>query len=304
MAARMGHAIVTDSTKETASIALGCFDGASYRHQKPNHEISKDLKAHRIWQENYGDCKETDSVSVHLESTLDYQLCDNIQYNDILLCVSQKNVRIAEGVLIFSYRLQLKTAIRQSLAYNDKIKGAAIYGKVLAIEADRMKLHLEIDEKQAVGEAYPYQYNAEYTTEGSTGVYCMPQIGDRVILYLPTFFEENAYIKDASRVDGNPKTTDPAIKYWGNNYGKEIKLAPGQLKFYTNENKIYVDMSDSDGVKLQSNSVIQVNSANEITLDAANIRLKAGEEILVRTANSNIIVNKTVDMKAVGGVRA
>jgi hypothetical protein len=201
MASRVRQVLVVDATKEKPSIFLGMRNNPSYIHKQSNHDKTKYLKLHRLYHENYGEWKEEESISVRFDSTLDYNICDNIIFNDISLYVFEKNVRLTEGILIFTYILKTKSSIKQNLFYNKNILGVSINGKVIATQEDKMKLHLEIDKSQSISEAYWYTYNTPYSNEGGTGYYCMPQVNDNVKLYIPNYFEENAFVKAVNRLD-------------------------------------------------------------------------------------------------------
>ena len=98
---------------------------------------------------------------------------------------------------------------------------------------------LEIDKNQEESKDYLYSFGSNYTTEGSTGWYIMPEIGNKVELYIPIKSEGSGYLRKILREDRkeNEKTQDTVIKYLGTIDGKELKVAPKEF-YHTKTKKI------------------------------------------------------------------
>lgn len=303
MASQLNTVIVTEATREKPNIYLGCPTKTSYLHDEYHYEIVKDLEKYGEFKVKLEDWNEEDSIEFIIDSSLDYSLCDVLIFKDIPLQIVQKSAKLKKGVIIFTYMLKKQTAIKQPKIYNDKLKGISIEGKVLEVQTDKVKLHFNIDKEQNKNEAYFYPFSSPYTAEDSTGMYCMPQIGDSAILFIPDNFEANAYVQHIRRLDGdiNNKTSNPDIKYFGTFYAKEIKMSPEELKFSVKEEQIYINMSDSDGILLHSKENISVEGST-ISIGADNITMKSEDKIVLSTNKSSLIVDRTIHLNGGTGI--
>ena len=67
------------------------------------------------------------------------------------------------------YCLKPQKGLSQPQLYNEKIVGLSLEGQVIAVDKDRVKVHLAIDEKQTVENAWWFSYSSAYTAEGNSG---------------------------------------------------------------------------------------------------------------------------------------
>lgn len=201
--------------------------------------------------------------------------------------------------------LQKESSLRQTIFFQNKLKGVSINGRIIAVKEDKLKLHLFIDTAQPIDKAAWFLYNTLYTTEGegTTGFYCMPQIGDIAALYIPETDERNAYIKTVIREDGkkNNKTQTPKVKRLQTIDGKEMIFSPEGIQFTANELNTVIDMQDTEGIQIHCNNDIYLRG-NKMKLSSKESSFIAHKKIVVRTQNSNILINQKVHLKSNGGV--
>jgi hypothetical protein len=116
--------------------------------------------------------------------------------------------------------------LSQDEFYNEQINGLSLQGKVLAVEKDQIKVQLSIDEKQDVGKAWWFTYTTNYTSEGNSGWYVLPELNDTSYIYFPTRQEEEGIGFNSIRTQNNgaDKITDPNTKYFRTIDGKELKF--------------------------------------------------------------------------------
>ena len=114
-------------------------------------------------------------MSYEIEVRENYEIGDKILYKDLKLVVIEKYLELKGSELINKYELKLERNIKQEKLYNEQIIGQVINGKVIKVDKDKMKVHLEIDENQEESKAYLYSFGSNHTTEGSTGWYIIPE---------------------------------------------------------------------------------------------------------------------------------
>ena len=110
---------------------------------------------------------------------------DSVTLQYVPFIIMEKQMQLKHSKIIFRYKMCQKEGVFTNSYNNDALKGVSIEAKVIDVKRDCLKLHLCIDETQDVSQAHWFPYNTPYASEGQTGFYSMPQIGDSVLLYSP-----------------------------------------------------------------------------------------------------------------------
>lgn len=223
-----------------------------------------------------------------------------VKFKEKSMIVVEATAIIKGSTLKYEYVLAPEQSMKQARMDNILVTGAEIEGKILEVKDDTVKVHLEIDKEQNKAEAYWFKYATTYTTEGNSGWYCMPEVGDSVKLYVPTKRDESAFVVNSVRKDGKtcPKTADPEIKYLETNHGKYMKLGKKDLVFTAKEGQMVITLDEDKGVEIKSDKLISVKAEKDITIDVdKNIKMTAGETIYVCCNGSSIIMNGDTNIK-------
>lgn len=306
LASKISEVVLTDVKNEQATIRIGKQRGNDYKVNTHDFHVVNENAEYIKALNNYGDTWSMHDKKYYIiESVEDYLICDNILYEEIQFKVSKKITKLDKGIIRYTYWLLKSTAFKQNLIVNEKIQGASINGKVMAIEGDRVKVHLSIDDKAPeLSKAFWYKYETPYTSEGSTGFYSMPQKGDSVKLYIPKSEIDDGYVRTVNRTDGEVsiKTEEPDIKYYGNIYNKELMLAPNEFQVTAKNGLVLINMDDKEGIEITSYDDINIITNSQAKITANKIALRAEESILIRTTQSGILIGETINIKAKGGV--
>ena len=256
------------------------------------------MKSYLYFKENHTNVTEEDFISYEIETKDNYEIGDKIFYKELKLVVIKKELKLKGSDLLNKYELKQEKNIKQEKLYNNQIVGQVINGKVIKIEKDKMKVHLEIDEKQEESKAYLYNFGSNYTTEGNTGWYIMPELNNKVELYIPTKSEGSAYLRKVLREDGkeNEKTQDTSMKYFGTKDGKELKMAPDELRITTNGESLYINMQNTGGVSIISNENINIYSDKNIKIESEKLTIKSNDKIAMTTNESNIVIDNVIHL--------
>jgi hypothetical protein len=298
LASYVGGKIYPYVQGDKVQVYVGIHIGETYKEDSYEYKIKKQIKEYLLFERNFKKGEEIDFVTYEVESLEDYELGDKVVYEQITFAIVKKVSVLKQGRLVHTYTLQKAKSIRQGETYNPQIKGASLDGTILAIEKDKIKVHLNIDEAQKEEEAYWYKFATPYTTEGQTGWYVMPEVGSSVSLYSPSSDEASAYTIQVNRQDGeeNPKTQDPTIKYFGTAYQKEMKLAPTHITFSAPEDQIYIKL-ENKGIQVASSENIKLYSEKGIKSESETVEITAKERIILRTDQTNIIMDNVVHIK-------
>lgn len=276
------------------------------------YTICNRVGSYRITEQNnyYEDVNELDFIEYRIllregEDTLD--IGDMITYRDIPLVVKEAEIEIKDHHRYCTYTLGMKNCLRTKQMFNEQIVGISIIGKVIAVEHNEIKLHLEIDEEQEVGKACWFGYLTSYATK-----YVMPEINDYVNLYFPINDEkaaisinsfkqnpEGGYMRtneppeyplgsDSPILDFIAEAHNPETKMFVNKYGLAVAMNEKTVKVILDDDN-YVLVDRDDGITIHSDKLVHVQADEQITLKAKkNIILEAREQILVHSGTSKI----------------
>ncbi|MFW6030011.1 MAG: hypothetical protein ACOCRO_07120 [Halanaerobiales bacterium] len=277
IASRFSTGLVPDSSGEGIRFYFGVPKRKkTVELEDIDFDISKKLKISQEIKENYReDVKDRDFVNYKIQ-TRDVKKIQNlilgtkVKFSNQELYVKTISLKIKGGNLIGEYRMVKKKGLSLKELTNPNLIGLSILGKVLEVKQDQIKVHLEIDEEQSKSKAILFKYCTDYTSEGDTGFYTMPEEGDHVLLYVPDEHEKNAVISTALRkeIKGSDKVGDPKIKYFRTKYGKEIAFKEKEIVITGQDEQVLIKINEEEGIELLSKHDIAVNSKKKIKLDA------------------------------------
>lgn len=223
-----------------------------------------------------------DFVYYELESGENYRIGNTAvilgrKVKILFICSEIKN-----GLMSTCYRLGKNGLLGTGKKYHDKMIGALIDGTVLDTRAECIKVHLDIDSGQDIHTAYEYPWMPE---TGSLS-YCMPEVGERVSLYMGGMDEQcDAKVIRCSRTNGEtvPELTDPGKRYFTTAQGKRMYLFQKEMGLTRvgNGSPLEVAMKDGEGISLLSPGKIVINARAEIALSAEKITVKVPKQVSV-----------------------
>jgi hypothetical protein len=269
------------------------------------HHIGKDLLAYSELSENYlPSVTDTDFNYFVVKTGQYYPLGFEVMFKGLKLVVAQSIAELKGGSLIYEYILCPKDGLMQKPIWNQGIVGASLGGKVIDRDTDRVRVHLDIDQKQDKNTAWWFPYSTFYTAEGNSGFYCMPQLGDHVQVYFPTAKEEEAIAMNSIRKDKDscPKIQDPGVKYLGTAHGKVLKMGGRELSITAKDQKegqIFVRFDNEKGVEIRSDNEIAIKAQKNLSFDVEKqMSIKAKEEVQLVCGESSIDMDGTTHFKS------
>lgn len=246
-----------------------------------NYKIYKNLDDYKYMLENYlKDANEVDYMTYEIENYEILKLGDNIHFQGQAFYVYEGIYEIKNGILINNYKLRIKSGLRQERKFNTKIIGSSIDGKIIQVQSDLVKVHLNIDKVQAKGTAYWFKYSTMSASTDGSGWYCMPEIGDSVRVYFPTKDEDEAFAVSAvsgyqqGSGEAEDRMGNPDNKYLRTANDKQVKLTPGGIF-------ISCDSGQAE-MSLTSDGTLSITSQNNININAEqNIKIETQKSFLV-----------------------
>ena len=111
-----------------------------------------------------------------------------------------------------------------------------------------------------------------------------------VWVFFPSDNEADAFA--ASSVNVSP-LDDPLHKKWRSPAGKEILFTPEGLLISCKDDKIFIDLTDEEGIKICSEKDITINAQNNLTLYAKKVlKMQAENKVLLSSGESYIDMSK------------
>lgn len=246
-----------------------------------NYKIYKNLDDYNYMLQNYlQDASEVDYMTYEIENYEILKLGENIQFQGQAFYVYEGTYEIKNGILTNSYKLKIKNGLRQKRMFNPKVIGSSIDGKIIQVQNDLVRIHLEIDESQDIGKAYWFKFSTMSASTDGSGWYCMPEIGNSVRAYFPTKDEDESFA--VSAVSGYEQGAGEAEDRMGNPDDKYLRTANDkQVKLTPNGIFISCDSGQAE-MSLTSDGTLSITSQNNININATeNIKIEAQKSFLV-----------------------
>ncbi len=267
--------------------------------------IEKRFDQYREWSAGgYQDYGEVDSIRFRMKSQSYYELGSRVTYHSTPLYIGRIDGRLEKGEIIFQYTLYTEKGMGQPKQYAEHLRGISIPAEVLTSVRDKIKVKLDIDTTQDVETAWEFPYETLYTAGGEGGWYCMPEKGDRVMVYFPGKKESEAVGTGSSRDGkaGKERTAGPEIKFFRTIYGKEIRFTPESVEIIcedrkTGKKKTQITLHEDNGVEIYSKGDITVSSGGRIRLEAEDeIEISASERISLHCKKGTIQMDSKIDI--------
>jgi hypothetical protein len=295
MASRFHTGLVPASTFDRPKFYFGVPEGGSKGKLEDFHySVRKKLSDFRNSSENYiQGIDENDFIYYEVETDQVLDIGSRVDFKGKSLFVCEAYTQMKNSLLKHQYILCSEKGMSQNTLYHQGITGLSIQGRVIDVEKDNVKVHLDIDQEQSAAEAYWFPYSSVYTAEGNTGWYCMPEINDDVRIYFPSQKEEEGIaissVRKDSEIREKNKLGNPDIKYFRTAAGKEIMLSPEEIVITGKDGEIFIKLNEKDGIQIFSKKNIKMISQEDISMSAGKkIVMSAKEEINMTCKESNI----------------
>ena len=246
---------------------------------------------------------------------------DNLAMDDMTLRISGVHAVLEDGILKMQYECNLKSGGSASGGVSSAVAGASqaaaggasggstssggasqatgnknssgkmFTGKVMAVNADKVQVHLlDIDPSYDGGGSHWFPYSTLYSSQDESGFYCMPEVGDTVRVFFPSNNEGEAFA--ASSVNVSP-LDNVKHKKWRTPGGKEILMTEEGLYITCKENKIYINLEDANGISIYSEKDVNILSTANITINAKDkLTMHAENNMYLGTGETSIEMTK------------
>ncbi|UHA74780.1 contractile injection system protein, VgrG/Pvc8 family [Paenibacillus sp. 481] len=300
LASHFNAPLVPNTTLRGVKYVVGVPESSEpQRLEEFNYTIKKDLNEYRLKSSSdMQDIYEQNMISYEVTSNKIVQLCSPVIFQQRTLYVYRVETSIANGVLINKYTLRDKKGLSSQKLYNNGLSGISLFGKILDVSKDRVKVQLHIDGQQSKSKAIWFPYSTVFSSPDGTGWYCMPETGDEIRVYFPDEREENAFA--ASSVDTDApdpeRRSDPSVKSISTKYGKQIVFKPGAIEII-GSGKLLMRLTDEGGIEINSDKKIVLSAVEDIEINGgAKVLIQGEEGVDLKQANASLNILEQVQL--------
>ena len=312
-ASKFEQGIYVDSRFAAPKIYFGMPQGTN-RGAIENFEyvVSRDLSAYRADKENalVTNMRESDYLTYEITdafATDTFFLGDQLNYAGMPLSIFRVVSIIKDHQLYNTYTLRTRDGLKQARQYSNNQQGLSLIGKVIAVENNMLKIHLDIDVAQSVEDACWFDYATCHST-----FYCMPELDDYVMLNCPTNEAKDAIITTSIKQDPSggfmrnnlvaalgaseptgpinfaESATNPDVKLLTTKSGRMLQLGPDNIIVLFDADT-YLVLDDDNGITLHTTQDISLHAKGQIQAAAEEeMILMAGTKITIRNHESSI----------------
>lgn len=189
------------------------------------------------------------------------------------------------GEMIHTYYLKRSDDLKTKVLYSEKAQGVSLEGYVTEVREDKVKVRLIKDEnKEELSDSW-FLFSTIYAAQTGTGWYCMPEINEKVRLYIPGREEREAYVVSAVYDQAEKgERNNPDHKILKTKYGKEIRFTPEEIVI-TNNQGLRIELLDGRGINIISNKAVYIESGGDMTISS-------GKGSLIMAADSSLTLKQ------------
>ena len=294
LASHFNTGLICDTRFDSPKYFFGLPNQGVIDLESFNYKAKKDLKRYKYLKESgMSGLSENDFICYEVWTNQIIQTGDRVRFKGVAYHVGNVVSQIKQGIFLSSCLLTTSQGLSQPYKPHDEIAGCSFNGRIIDIQNDRVKVHLDIDPSQSVADAHFFPYSTPYSSKDGSGWYAMPNMSDNVRIYFPDDDDSHAYAISSVHEPTTPAPTaqtsggsggsggmnqggaapppsgaardNPDIKSLRHPSGKEITLTEEGI--YIVDGTSSITMTE-EGVVIQSEKDIEFKSDKDIIMSA------------------------------------
>jgi len=275
IASTLGTVLVPGVADPSPRLSIGAVTGREHvLEDTGRHTVRADYKRAR---EREGDGIPPGALMRYeIRTAQDFRLGDTVLFRGKRWLILQKEMRLENGVLGSTYQLGSQQTWWEEIQ-DDRLCGTALSGRVLQAEGEKIKLHLDIDEREAPKIADMYAF--DYVPVTGDILYAMPEPGAKVSLYFPGPGEAGGMVIDS--VQERIVYPDHEEKVMELPSGIQMELAPDTILFSAKEKRAWMAIKDGRGIVLGSSERIGLSAGGRIQIAGGNVCIASKDQVVM-----------------------
>lgn len=266
------------------------------------YQIEKDLNGYRKKKkQGLDNISETDSIMYHFWDREIYRIGDIVEFQGINLCIYSIKSEFSYGEILHFYSARIKNSLRVPMLKLYNVQGCCMLADITEVKGNKVRIRVYNDELNSERADRWYSYSTPYSASDGTGWYCMPEVGDRVRVFFPTYNESDSYVISSVHLDtNNEERTNPDNKIWKTKYQKEIRFTPDRI-LITNNKGMSIEMIDEEGIFIESDKSVAIEAGKEISIisEDSTLILAADKSLALNQGETAIQIDNKISF--IGG---
>lgn len=223
-----------------------------------------------------------DFAREYVETEVYLYLGDTVTFNGADKRVLGVKGELKDGIFMMEYALGDSDVVDVPKKNCENLVGKMLTGDVKKVDKDTVQVHFtEIDADYDSSDDCFLPFSTAYSSSDGSGWYCMPEVDDRVRICFPSNVVSEAFVASSVCLIAPTNTRNKSWKAPG---GKEILLTDEGIYIIANEGKLFINLTDDEGIQLYSSEKITISSGGSVELKSAkSLKMIAEKEIVVGT---------------------
>uniref|UniRef100_UPI00272D5A71 colicin E5-related ribonuclease n=1 Tax=uncultured Bacteroides sp. TaxID=162156 RepID=UPI00272D5A71 len=206
------------------------------------------------------------------------QLGTQVVFKEQSMVICEQDATLQDGELIYSYKIGHTGWFSQQEIKNEKLIGLSLPGTVVDTDREVVRLNLDIDAGRNAG-TYPFSW----IPESGNIMYCMPKLGTRATLYMPSHNTGEAVAITSPRTNGDncSDMANPQMRAFTTEHGKKMLLFPQSMILSGGipGETLQIKFDDIKCMSLESTRAIQIVAKLQIEIVAPRVALNTPQQL-------------------------
>ena len=277
LASMLGTQLIPDCTTPFPYFSFGQVPKVLGTLDDDEYTIISDNRFYAMGSSEAGLYK-PDFMCYSVPSPQFYRVGDQTKFLGQTMFVCEQDAVLQDGELLYTYKVGRTGWFSQRELPNRKLIGLCLPGTVTWTDREVIHIDLDIDMGRKPGH-YPFSW----IPEGGNIMYCMPKLGTRAMLYLPSYDTGEAVAITSPRTNGDTcgAMSDPQLRCLTTEHGKRMCLFPQNLIFSGGNpgEVLHVEFNDLSCMLMESTRAIQIAAKLQIEIEAPQVTLSTPQEI-------------------------
>jgi len=277
LASMLGTQLIPDCTTPFPYFSFGQVPQMAETLSADEYMVVSDSRFYEMGSSEVGLYK-PDFLCYSVPSTQFYRIGSQTVFGGQTMSVCEQDAVLQDGELLYTYKIGRGGWFSQREISNRKLIGLCLSGTVVWTNREVLHIDLDIDAGRDPG-YYPFSW----IPESGNIMYCMPKLGTRAMLYLPSYDTGEAIAITSPRTNGDTCGTmsDPQLRCLTTEHGKRMCLFPQNMIFSGGSpgEVLHVEFNDLSSMLLESTRAIQIAAQLQIEIEAPRVTLSTPQEI-------------------------
>ena len=240
-----------------------------------HYETIKANASGGVMQQQYLVCNAESYEILHLGTKLKYR------GNSWLVGSVRREMR--EGLVVSTYKLVQPEMEILEVERSRMLPGISVDGKIKAVTRNKVQVIMGRDENKRTAGMYWFPYSTVAGSSGGSGWHCMPEVGEPIRVYFPTWNDKEAYVISSlsGQTRGNKSGggMNPAVRHISTAQGNTVTMTGDGTTISSPGGSGSVSMSTSGDLVISAAVSLSMCAGSKISFSANEIEVTGTDKI-------------------------